>query len=192
LLPAKDITINESYKISIKNEDKNLKIEGSDKEWVEGNFKQFLVKIVNENVGQMIESRALKRIIGIIWFILSIELFFVSLEFIQTKELQRFLYSCAFGWFGIFCRTFIYYGFLRKDQTEWLDRKKIRNCRLAYFMYYPLGLLAVTSFIFIFSYKQLVSMKIELFYPVAFFLFSALGFAVLESLNKFLLKIDNK
>lgn len=181
----------EKYKISIGNENKNLEIEGPDKEWVEGNSRQFLDRIISRHIVQMIES-TLKKRIGVFLFIVSVATFFICRKFVVVADIQRFLYSCAFGLFGLFCRTFIYYGFLRKDLSRELNKKEIWDCLFAYILYYPLGLLAVISIIFVISYKNLVEMNIGLFYPVALFLFSALGFAVFESLNMFLLKINNK
>ena len=139
------------------------------------------------------ESAALKRKIGICYFVFT-GIIFNFLNKIYVIELQRFFVCCAFGFFGLALRTSIYYGILRKIENRKLGKKEIKDCLLAYFLYYPIGLVAVVSIIFVASYENLKNMSFELFFWVSIFLFSSLGFAVKEAMDKFLFtaKTDNK
>ena len=183
----------DKYKINIKKANENIEVEGSSKEWVEGNAKQFLEKIDSGKINNdVIGSRILKILIGVLYLIISLTIFFASWRYISLPMLQKFLFCFAFGGLGLFGRTFIYYGFLRKDQNRVLYNEDIWHCLRAYFLYYLAGLLAVISFIFIAFYKNLEKMDMGLFICVALFLFTAIGFAVLESLEHFLLKLGKK
>lgn len=139
-------------------------------------------------MGRIMKSARLKKIIGIIYFIVFVV--FSSLLGALVTELQRFLLCCEFGFLGLGLRTFIYYGCWREDQNKLLNKKEVIDCIIAYFIYYPIGLVAVIGIIFIASLENLKNMNFNLFFLISIFLFSSLGFAINEAIDKFLFKIN--
>jgi hypothetical protein len=100
--------------------------------------------------------------------------------------------SSFFRLLGLSARAFVYYGLLRKGENRPLNKNEIRDCIFAYFLYYPMGLGAVISIIFVSSYENLKDMNISLFYTTSFFLFFTVGFAVMEAVDKFLFTVNAK
>jgi hypothetical protein len=137
------------------------------------------------------ESAALKRKIGICYFVFT-AIIFLFLNRVYVIELQRFLICCAFGFLGLGGRAFVYYGLLQETEKRELNKKQIKDDIFAYFLYYLIGLLAVISIIFVASYENLKNMNFELFCVVSLFLFSSFGFAVKEAMDKFLFIVAEK
>lgn len=134
---------------------------------------------------KIMSSVALKRMIGLALFGIA-ALFFVLLNYFSNIELQKFLFCCFAGVLGLSSKALLFHGILKKDQDKELDKGKIIDCRLAYYVYYPSGLMAIIGIIFVTSYKNIESMDYGFFTTVSFFLFLYLGFFVMEALDKFL------
>jgi hypothetical protein len=94
----------EKYKISIKDENKNLEIEGSDKEWVEGNAIQFLDRINNRNSEPMSLNNYVRA--GVSYLLVSILLFtswiLINLGLLNaSQDLKNFIWCIAWSTLGI-------------------------------------------------------------------------------------------
>jgi hypothetical protein len=70
----------EKYRINIKNGDRNIEIEGFNRDWVEGNTKQFLDKLNNSNLPSAKNKYVLA---GVIWVVICLILAFFNREIIK-------------------------------------------------------------------------------------------------------------
>lgn len=89
----------EKYKITINQANENLEVEGSNREWVEGNAKQFLEKLTNNNLVIAKFEYVIASVISGVLAVLSLVLFSAG---IFTNDIINNILWCSFwSFFGI-------------------------------------------------------------------------------------------